>query len=323
MGDSRKIRTILFNILVILTLVFIYIFFFPKKSYVKNKVENGINDIIESTFNQNIENMKISSNEYFNAKGNGTVTLQQLIDEGLSANLSDSKGESCSTASYVEKDDKKIKIHLECSDKTDDRIISLTNEKFICIYQYEKQIAGGYTEWSSWSEWQKDPIEANELREVETEVRKESNGKTSEKKSRQDVVNAKACPDGTTQESLKCKVRKYVGNVSPSDGKCPNNTISAEYDKEGNTCKKYDIYYIEQYASSTTACPDGYNLSGRKCYKTIYYTEENESFTDVTYYRSRTRTKTDAKIDIKWSKKDDQELLSKSYNMVGKISCEF
>ena len=323
MGDSRKLRTIIFNILVILTLVFIYIFFFPKKSYVKSKVENGLNDIAESTFNQNIESMKISGNEYFASRENGTVTLQQLIDEGLSAELIDSKGEACDSSSYIEKDDKKMRIHLACSDKTDEKIISLTNDKFICIYQYEKKIEEGYTEWSEWSEWQKEPVQGNDLTYVETEVRKESNGKQSTQKSRQDVVNAKACPDGTTEDRGECRIRKYVGNVGLSYGDCPSNTLSVEYERDGNSCKKFNIVYIDQYASSATSCPNGYNLSGRKCYKTIYYNEENESFTDVTYYRYKTRKTTSAKTDIKWSVKDDQELLNQSYTMVGKTTCEF
>ena len=324
MSDSRKLRTILFNILVILTLVFIYIFFFPKKSYVKNKMENGLNNIVEDTYKQNIESMKISGNEYFANNGNGTVTLQQLINQGLSAELKDSKGESCSTASYVEKDDKKIKIHLDCNDKSGEKVINLSGDKFVCIYQYEKKIEEGYTDWSEWSDWQTEPIEKNNLTNVETEVRQESDGTTKEQKSRQESVAATskpACPDGTINTGNKCKIRKEVGTVELDENKCPNNSAKYEYERSGNSCKKYEIYYVEQNSTALT-CPQGYNLSGRYCYKTVYYEEEVEKFKDVTYYKYQTRTKTDAKIDIKWSTKDDQELLSKSYNMVGKISCE-
>lgn len=325
MGDSRKIRTILFNILVILTLVFIYIFFFPKKSYVKNKVENGMNDIIESTFNQNMESMKISGNEYFASRENGTVTLQELINNELIAELKDSKGETCSTSSYIEKDEKKMKIHLECTDKTDDKIISLTDDKLICIYQYEKNIEGGYTEWSEWSDWQTEPIENNDLTNVETETRKESDGKIKEQKSRQESIPAtskQACPNGTIEIGNKCKIRKEVGTVSIQYKKCPQNNTQYEYEQIGDKCKKYEIYYINK-SSTALSCPEGYNLSGSTCYKTIYYEEEVDKFKDVTYYRYQTRQKTNAKIDIKWSKKDDQELLNQSYTMVGKTTCEF
>lgn len=324
MNDSRKIRTILFNILVILTLVFIYIFFFPKKSYVKSKVENGLNDIVDNTFNQNMESMRISGNEYFSSRANGTVTLEELINNGLSAELKDSKGESCSTSSYIEKDDKKMKIHLECNDKTDEKIISLTNGKFLCIYQYEKNIEEGYTDWSAWSEWQKDKVEANDLTNVETEVRKELEGKKTEQRTRQETTPATtrpACPEGTTPINDKCKILKYVSEQN-ANGNCPGNTNRIEYIKEGNKCKKYEVYYVEQ-SNKPASCPQGYTLSGNICYKTVYYEEQVDNYVDVTYYRYQTRIKTDAKTDIKWSIKDDQELLNQSYNMVGKITCEF
>ncbi len=324
MSDSRKLRTIIFNILVILTLVFIYVFFFPKKSYVKKKIDNGLNDIVDSTFNQNIESMRISGNEYFSSRENGTVTLEELINNGLSAELKDSKGESCSTSSYIEKDDKKMIIHLECNDKTDEKIISLTNDKFLCIYQYEKNIEGGYTDWSAWSEWQKEQVEANELTNVETETRREHEGKTKEQRTRQETTPATskpACSEGTPVNG-KCKILKYAGDQSVSNGRCPSNTNKYEYVREGNICKKYEIYYTNQSNTALT-CPSGYTLSGSTCYKTVYYEEEIDNYVDVTYYRYQTRTKTNAKTDIKWSVKDDQELLSKSYTMVGKISCEF
>ncbi len=326
MGDSRKLRTIIFNILVILTLVFIYIFFFPKKSYVKSKVENGLNDIAESTFNQNIESMKISGNEYFASRENGTVTLQQLIDEGLSAELIDSKGESCNTASYIEKDDTKMKIHLECTDKTEDKIISLTDDKFLCIYQYEKTIEGGYTEWSEWSEWQIEQVEKDDLTNVETQTRQEPDGKVKEQRSRQESTPATskpACPNGTIDVgNKKCKIRKEVGTIDLQRKKCPDNTTKYEYEQIGDKCKKYEIYYIDQSSTAPT-CPQGYSLSGNTCYKTVYYEEEVDKYKDVTYYRYQTRKRTNAKTDIKWSTKDNQELLNQSYIMVGKTSCEF
>lgn len=326
MNDTRKIRTIMFNILVILTLVFIYVFFFPKKSYVKNKMEKGLEEIVENTFNQNMESMKISGKEYFSSRENGTVTLQQLIDEGLSAELKDSKGESCNTASYIEKDENKMKIHLECSDKVEDTIISLTDDKFLCIYQYEKKIESGYTEWSEWSEWQIDKVEKDDLTNVETETRKELAGKTKEQKSRQESTPAtskQACPNGTIDVgNKKCKIRREVGTVDLQQKKCPNNNTKYEYEKIGNKCKKYEIYYIDQ-SQTTPTCPQGYSLSGNTCYKTVYYEEEVDNYKDVTYYRFQTRKKTDEKIDIKWSTKDDQELLNQSYIMIGKTSCEF
>lgn len=318
MKDSKKIRTITFNILVILTILFIYLFFFPKKSYVKERIDNNINPLVEETFKENINAIKIASDEYFSSNENETVSLQELMDQNLLAELKDSRGESCSATSYVEKNNEMIKIHLECKDKSGDRYISLVDGKFLCIYQYEKKLEASYTDWSEWSEWSTEQTEANELTNIETEVRKEPDGTTTVTETREETTAA----TGTTK-----RTQKDIIDATPKyiqiDGKtyttysCPSNTNKTEYVLENTKCRVY--------TKTTTgySCPDGYNLSGSTCYKTVTYEKEVENFKDVTYYRYQTREKTNEKVDVKWSIKDDQNLLNDSYNMVGKVSCEF
>ena len=60
-------------------------------------------------------------------------------------------------------------------------------------------------------------------------------------------------------------------------------------------------------------CEEGYNLKGETCYK-----ETKEKL-----YRKQTRTKENKKIDIIWSKNNDQELLDKEYTITRKVTCEF
>lgn len=334
MQDSRKLRTIIFNILVILTILFVYIFFFPKKSYVKEKLEN--NPIVEETFKENINNMKIAGEAYFVNNDNGTITLQQLMDNNLIAELKDSNSESCNTSSYIEKTDNMMKIHLECNDKSGDRFVNLSDGKFLCIYQYEKKSEAGYTEWSAWSEWSQEPVEANELRNVETEVRKESDGKITIQDTREESIKATyhselGCSQGTYDSSTgKCMIKTQTGEIQATKNnkgnyRCPNpsNPLSQEYVLEGTKCKIYTIYYVDQTNQSYYTCPNGYWLQGSTCYRTTSNDREEEKFKDVTYYRYQTREKTEEKNDIKWSVKDDQELLNQSYTMVGEISCEF
>ena len=333
MKDSKKLRTIIFNVLVILTIVFIYIFFFPKKSYVKEKIDNGLNPIIESTFKENINNMKIAGETYFESNENGTITLEQLMNNNLIAELKDSNSESCDTSSYVEKNDKTMKIHLSCKDKSGDRYINLSDGKFLCIYQYEKKTEEGYTNWSEWSEWQQEAVEPNELRNVETEIRKESDGKKIVTDTREESVAATyhsntGCREGTTPANGKCMSKVETGQEQATKNskgvyKCPRNTLSKEYVLEGSICKIYSIYYENETNQSYYTCPNGYWLSGSTCYRTTSNDREEETFKDVTYYRYQTRQKIEAKNDIKWSIKDDQELLNQAYTMVGEISCEF
>ena len=317
MKDSKKIRTITFNILVILTLLFVYFFFFPKKSYVKDKVDN-LDPLVNDKFKENINTMKIASDEYFSINENKTVTLQELIDQDLVIDLNDSKGEACSTTSYVEKTDEMIKIHLECKDKSGDRFISLKDGKFLCVYQYEKKLESGYTEWSNWSEWTTNQIEANELINVETEIRKESDGKTTVPETKEETIDAYARTEKIYTETIDANQQTYNKNGKTYVSfTCPANTSNKEYVKENTKCKVYTVR-VTSYS-----CPEGYNLSGSTCHRTISSNQEIDKFKDVTYYRYQTREKTNEKIDIKWSTKDDQNLLNDSYNMVGKISCEF
>ena len=65
--DSSFVRTILFNVLVILTIVFIYFMFFPKKSYVKNKLDEELNPLIDEVFSQNMNSLTIAGESYFSA----------------------------------------------------------------------------------------------------------------------------------------------------------------------------------------------------------------------------------------------------------------
>lgn len=330
MKDSRKLRTIIFNVLVILTVIFIYLFFFPKKSYVKEKLENESNAIIEQTFKENINNMKIAGETYFDSN-DGTITLQQLMENNLIAELKDSNNEACDSSSYIEKSDNIMKIHLNCKDKSGEKFVNLSDGKFLCIYQYEKKTQEGYTEWSNWSDWQQEPVEANDLRNVETEIRKESDGKKIVEDTREETIAAtyhksEGCAEGTPSNG-KCLIKQETGEIQATKNnkgayKCPENTLSKEYELQGTTCKIFSIYYKNKTTTSYYTCPNDYRLQGTTCYRTISNNREEETFKDVTYYRYQTREIQEAKTDIKWSIKDDQELLNQSYTMVGEISCE-
>jgi len=116
MKDSSAARTFLFNILLILTLVVIYLLFFPKKSYIKAKYEE-FNPKAEETFNSNINSMKVASTKYFIDKKESKVTLKKLIDNNLITELKDSNEDTCDTKSYVEKKDDGLLINRECKDK--------------------------------------------------------------------------------------------------------------------------------------------------------------------------------------------------------------
>lgn len=361
MKNSSLIRTILFNTLLVLTLLVIYLLFFPKKSYVKEKLENS-NPEVDETFNSNVNNMKIASLNFFENNESNKVTLQELIDKNLLVELKDSKGISCDNNSYVEKEDNKLLINLKCSDKEDKKEILLDNsennneERLLCIYEYKKETSEGYTEWSDWSEWTKDKIEKNEYTNVEEKIEKEEDGKETIEKTREYSIEAtyntkQGCPDGATVSNGMCKKREETNSISASvkyscpqgynrNGDtcygnvnslpaikqyyCPSNQGTVEFELSGDRCRTFNIRYTSPNETQAYyTCPNGYYLSGNRCYASETYNEEVPKYKDVTYYRYQKREKTNKKIDIIWSSKDNQELLDKEYIISRVITCEF
>jgi hypothetical protein len=242
-------------------------------------------------------------------------------------------------------------ILLENSEANNDN-----QEKLLCIYEYRKETKDGYTSWSEWSEWSKEKIEKDELTNVEEKTEKEDDGVEIIEKTKEYNIEATyntkiGCPNGYKEQNGICKVREETNTINASVSySCPNgytrngtkcygstNTLNAvaqyycpanqgntEYELSGTTCKVFIIRYsqkatVEEYYT----CPNGYYLSGNRCYTSQTYTEEVKKTKDVTYYRYQKRKKTVSKIEIIWSKKDNQELISQGYTMDRAITCEF
>ncbi len=277
-------KKILFNILIILTIVFIYLLFFPKKSYVENVLKDKETPSIEETFNTNINIMKTAALNYFEKEEKEKVTVQELIDKELLVELKDSDNNPCDNNSYVEKEEKKLKINLKCNDKEDtvEQNIEEENDKkekrdkLLCLYEYRKELENGYTEWSDWSEWSTEKIEEDEYTKVETKIEEEPDGTKMVTDQREISVDAieherLVCPSGYYEENGKCKSKKESNSITASisyscpDGYtrsglycysngnkieatksyyCPTNMETIEFELVGNMCKTYNIKYI-------------------------------------------------------------------------------
>ena len=350
MKNTSVIRTILFNVLVILTIIFIYIFFFPKKSYVNELLYKELKPDIDETFNDNINNMKIASDIYFENNSETEVTLDKLIEENLIAELKDTTGNACNKESYVKKEEAQTKIYLDCNEKKEEIIINKTNQdkKFICIYQYEKELGNSYTKWSDWSTWQEEKVESNDLTNVETKIEKTKIGtkkETKEKEITKEPIKQECpnnyikqgntciskeatnkisaakdytCPSGYTLRKNMC----YKGNIQKEPTikyACPTDGERTHFELDRDTCKVYTVK--RNIKEKFYTCEEGYKLSNGMCTKIETYEEEVDDYKEITMYKYQTREKT-KKIDIKWSTKDDKKLLNEEYNMVGKLTCE-
>ena len=359
--NSSFIRLVLFNVLVILTIVFIYILFFPKHSYVKERLDNELNPLIDEVYNQNMTSLTIAGESYFENHEDGKVTVSDLYGENLLVDLRDSNGDSCdSVASYVVKNDSSMTMVLECPDKKGRKIVQLQDDSNsqpdvqICMYQYEKKVPALYGEWSDWSDWSTNSVSESDVVHVETKVVKEQSGsstvtdtktesidatyhsnlscdsgyelvdKRCRKRTRVSITKASfenVCPSGYTMKNGAC----YNGNIKASMTVryyCPQNSSDYEYELSGDKCYSYKITYKGVIDKSYYTCPSDYKLSGSKCLKDVSYERTVPDYKSVTYYRYQTREKGFESVDVKWSVPDDRSLLDDGYNVISKTGCE-
>ena len=362
MKKKKIMKNILFNALVILTMIFIFLLLFPKKSYIESKLSKKEFVKYDETFINNLTNMKIASINFFEKNEKNKVTLKELIEKDLLPELKSTNGEICNIESYSEKQEEIITTNLICGDTQKQEQINLKatkenkKDKSICIYEYQKEIEPTYTEWGEWSDWQKEQIEKDDLTNVET---KQERIMTEPKKEIKEqtisipaIENTKIiCPNGYIKENSQCKHKTELNTISasvsyncPAEYKkigtecylnnesiaatknyyCPSGDKYIEFELSGSECIAYKNVYTEKFREEKYfTCENGYELSGNTCYKIIEYEEEVENYEEITYYRFQKRKKTDKKIDTKWSVINDKELLNQEYNMVREITCEF
>jgi len=286
MGDimeknSALIRNILFNILVVLTIILIYFLFFPKKSYVESKLNEELNPIKEETFNQNIKSMEIAASNYFNENNDESkVTIQQLIEKNLLVDLKDSANNICDKEkSYIENKEDKLIIYLSCSDKEGTKEIVKENEanknnqttndgKILCLYEYRKQLPDSYTNWSDFSEWSTEEKATNELMNVETKVEKIIEGTKIITETKEISIEAtkkkrQSCPNGYTLSGEKCKKEEKTNSITAAISyTCPTG-----YSKNGTTCYKNGntINATKKYYCPSNRESIRFELSENKC----------------------------------------------------------
>jgi hypothetical protein len=247
--------------------------------------------------------------------------------------------------SYVEK-----KLENEQIETTEKQ----KGEKLLCMYEYIKEETV-FTNWSEWSEWSKEKKESNELTKVEEKTEKIEDGtdlETEIEEIYEDAIKVEkaACPNGFTEENGRCKRKVETTTISASikydcpkgfvrSGEmcycnnwrekakktyyCPANQGTLEFELNGTNCRSFYVSYMDKIKTdSYYTCEEGY-LYNNKCIIEIEKEKEVPKYKEETYYRYQTREKKNKIIDIKWSRKDNQDLLNNGYNVSRKITCEF
>jgi len=123
--DSFSIKDIVLQILFVVLFVFILIYLFPSKQFVKD----ALTPLYDRIFNENILMMKDSAKSYYTTPrlpqkvgDKVSMTLGEMLDKKIVLPFTDSKGRSCdNTASYVEitKMDEEyiMKVNLKCTEQ--------------------------------------------------------------------------------------------------------------------------------------------------------------------------------------------------------------
>ncbi len=211
-------------------------------------------------------------------------------------------------------------------------------------YQYVLTVGGTCTDFGAWSDWTTNKIEANSNTKVDTKVEKvfdhyEQVYGVVDTKYHEEYYNEDVYYGYSTE--TKAVGSKWVKTGTTSSQRPLSSTSTTRYTETGrntelecnNSCKSVTTYYYNveklqtQYEQVKT-CPGGSD-TGSGCVKTVTksktvaelvygYKDGDPVYKNVTYYRSATRTCTEAKTTYEWStSNNDAALKAKGYTLTG------
>ncbi len=268
-NESFTLKDVIFNLLFIMLFVFILLWLFPSKSFLKDKeIANS-----KQLFNDNLTVMKEAAVSYFTNPRlpqvigkSEKMTLSEMIDEKLLLELYDSNGEKCNiNTSYVQitkenSDEYVLKIYLSCTDDEDYILVHLgcydycENDvceiKEVFKYEYKKETPCTWTDFGAWSNWQTSYVAPTSTRKVETKTGT----------STQDATISYTCPEG------------YSYNQTT---KLCNKTVNGE---EAKDATKVVTYNCSNYGSNYYVLKDGaYVLVNNQKVQTVVVSDENDT----------------------------------------------
>lgn len=284
--ERFSFKDVILQIVLVVLFVFLLLWLFPTKSYVDNKVGEGLNPLYNQLFAQNVNTMKEAAISYFttsrlpkNIGDKEILTLGDMLDKKLLIPFLDSNNKQCSlTESYVEitkmDDEYILKVNLSCSDNSDYILVHLGCysycENGLCEkqeetkkpvvkptvkptvtkkyeYEYELVTSGKWGEWSAWSDWSEAKVDKTDYRNVKTKNEQVVDGTETIKVGTETIV-----------KDAKEKVSYY----------CPTG-----YTRTGTSCTRSTTKTetINATANTKDSCPSGYTLNGNDCSKEVSY----------------------------------------------------
>ena len=323
-GNSGFIfKNILLKLLFIVVIIFLIVWLFPTKNYVKNLIDQKLNTSKEIVFNNNINNMKDAAKSYFTSdrlpskEGESkTITLKEMIEKKLLVDFKDSNGKKCDyESSYAtatkNKSNYNLKVNLACKDKSDyinsyiDDASEVYSKKKLADNS-NKQTTNEENKQEEKNQQTAEPKSGNECEYVKT-----SSGYWSNYGAWSNWTTNKINSSNSRQVETK-QDKVQTGTILEQDGtyKHTQNPKKVTITKNG----KQTILYV---------CPSDFDNGGRysnfvTCVKTMPNYVNKPTYRYVTYYRYRDRQYINNNSIYKWSNCNDDNLTKEGYKATGK-----
>ena len=296
--ESFSVRSLILQILFVVLTVFLLLWLFPTKNYVKDYANDAFTEKLQplynQIYNQNITTMKEAAINYFTTDRlpskvgeSVTITLKEMQDKKLVLDLIDSNNKKCD----VEKSSVKLEkldneylmtVKLECSDASN------YIEVHLGCYDYCKA--------SGVCEKKETPVikPTNPTKPVisekkyQYEYEKITDGKWGDfgewSQWSKDTITKTEYRNVETKEVTK-KTGTLVDVIDAKKDVKTTYTCPKGYTPNGTKCSKKTTDTKNATASTKTTytCPKGYTPNGTKCTKELIDTKNATASTKTTY----------------------------------------
>ena len=299
--ESFSVRSLILQILFVVLTVFLLLWLFPTKNYVKDYANDAFTEKLQplynQIYNQNITTMKEAAINYFTTDrlpskvgASVTITLKEMQDKKLVLDLIDSNNKKCDvekSSVKVEKLDNEylMTVKLECSDASN------YIEVHLGCYDYCKA--------SGVCEKKETPVikPTNPTKPVisekkyQYEYEKITDGKWGDfgewSQWSKDTITKTEYRNVETKEVTE-KTGTLVDVIDAKKDVKTTYSCPSGYTLNGTKCNKVTISSINATANKKTtySCPSGYTLNGTKCSKTTTATKNataNTTYGDWVY----------------------------------------
>ena len=303
--DGISLRGIIIQILLVVLVVFLLLWLFPTKSYVKDYADNAftskLQPLYSQIFSQNITTMKESAIAYFTTDrlpskvgDNVTMTLKEMQDKKLVLDLIDSNNNKCDIdKSYVkivkEKNEYLMTVSLNCSDKED------YIEVHLGCYDYCE--ASGVCEKKEEVTTPTTPIKPVVTKKYQYEYEKVTDGKwgpwgnwsswTTTEATKTDYRNVESKTEKVeagTKEVLtgyKTEVETLTAKSEIAGYKCPDGYSATGTITANTTCKKTTKTTSTAKAIASSSYYTDWVYQGKYTYNSIQYSSDTRKVVRV------------------------------------------